>query len=256
MKKFSLCLLMFLLCTLSLSAQKDNKDNNSPYKQNIVKLNLTSLILKNISVQYERSITRKSAFALGVRYAPASALPFKSLIKENVLEDDTDPSVSNTIDRIRLSNIAITPEYRFYLGKGYGKGFYIAPFYRFAIFDIKDVNIVYDETVTPNQSIDLSGKFTSHTGGLLLGAQFNLGKSVTLDLWILGPAYGVGKGNIKGTSPITFTQEDKDNIRQELDELDIPLTDKSYEITDNSVILKLTGPWAGLRSGITVGIRF
>jgi hypothetical protein len=39
------------------------------------------------------------------------------------------------------------PEVRFYLGKGYGKGFYIAPFYRNLKYDITGVNFTYTNQI-------------------------------------------------------------------------------------------------------------
>jgi hypothetical protein len=49
----------------------------------------------------------------------------------------------------------ITPEVRFYLGKGYGKGFYIAPFYRNLKYDITGVNFTYTNQIGGKDDIDM-----------------------------------------------------------------------------------------------------
>ncbi|MGN7784222.1 DUF3575 domain-containing protein [Niabella sp. 22666] len=261
MNRIVTALLLGLLFSVSASAQfhtasvSYSDEDESQIKPNILKLNVAALALKNISIQYERILTRRSSVALGLRYAPETTLPLTSMIKKAVLDEPgTERSLAGTIENATLANFAITPEYRLYLGKGYGQGFYIAPFYRYAVYDVKKMNVTYGEAMSKN--IDLGGKFTTNTGGILLGAQWYLAKCLKLDLWILGPGYGTGKGNIEGVNQGNFTPADKEDIRKELDKIDIPLTKKTYEITDNAVKLKLDGPWAGIRSGITVGVKF
>lgn len=253
--------LLSILFAVPVSAQLHtapasySEGDESQRKPNILKLNVAALALKNISVQYERILTRRSSVALGLRYAPEATLPLASLVKKAVLDEPgTDKSAASTIENATLANFAITPEYRLYLGKGYGQGFYIAPFYRYAVYDVKKMNVGYGDGMSKN--IDLGGTFTTNTGGILFGVQWYLAQCLKLDLWILGPAYGTGKGNIEGISSVNFTTADKEDIRKELDKMDIPLTEKTYEITDNAVKLKLDGPWAGIRSGITVGVKF
>ena len=51
-------------------------------QKNIVKINLFALALKNISVQYERAVSKKIAVAATVRFMPKGSLPFKSIIKK------------------------------------------------------------------------------------------------------------------------------------------------------------------------------
>lgn len=261
MNRIVITVLSGLLFFVSASAQLNtasfsySDEDESQVKPNIIKLNVAALALKNISVQYERILTRKSSVALGLRYAPEATLPLTSVIKKAVLDEPSaERSVASTIENATLANFAITPEYRVYLGKGYGQGFYIAPFYRYAVYDVKKMNVAYGEAMSKN--IGLGGKFTTNTGGILVGAQWYLAKCLKLDLWILGPSYGTGKGNIEGVNQSNFTPADKEDIRRELDKMDIPLTKKTYEITDNTVKLKLDGPWAGVRSGITVGVKF
>src|SRR6476620_3614668 len=162
-----LVLFAALLCSLTTLAQLPSgvKDEGE-VRFNHIKLNLTAIPFNNYGVQYERVLKKRRSVALSVRFMPESKLPFLSAIKKAVA--DEDPELQRTVDRLRMSNFAITPEYRFYLGKGYGRGFYIAPFYRFSSFKTNNILISYDsDIILGNQeTISLSGDLKSHTGGI------------------------------------------------------------------------------------------
>src|SRR4028119_303486 len=57
---------------------------------NLIKLNLTAIILKNYSIQYERVLSKPVSVAVSFRLMPATSLPFKSAILEEVGDDDPD----------------------------------------------------------------------------------------------------------------------------------------------------------------------
>ncbi|MEO6187450.1 MAG: hypothetical protein ABIO82_00655 [Ginsengibacter sp.] len=225
------------------------------HNYNFIKTNITGLIFKNYSLQYERTLSRKISVALQYRIMPTTGIPFKSNILK--LVGDDDPDTKKIIEDFRLSNYAITPELRIYLSKkGYGQGFYVAPFYRHASFTSSDLNVFYTDDSNNEQSIKLSGKLTSNTGGILFGVQKTYGKHFVLDLWLLGPHFGSGNGDFNGISSHQLSSTEQDNLRSQLDDLDIPFTDKTVNVNANGASLKLDGPWGGLRSGISLGIRF
>lgn len=170
---------------------------------------------------------------------------------------DGDPDTKEVIETFKLSNFAITPEIRFYVSrKGYGQGFYIAPFYRYASFKTNNLIFDYENTFNVESSITLSGNLTSNTGGIMFGAQWPLGKHMCLDWWILGPHYGSGTGNFTGVSSQPLTPDEQSNLKQELEDLDIPFTNKTVNVNANGASLKLDGPWAGIRAGILLGFKF
>jgi hypothetical protein len=160
------------------------------------------------------------------------------------------------ISRTEISNHALTPEVRFYLGKGYGKGFYIAPFYRYVSFTTNQVPVSYDNSLTTKQTLNLSGNMTANTGGFLLGAQWLLGKYFTLDWWIIGAHYGSGNGNFSAIPKSPLTPMEQQQIKEKLEDVDIPFIEKAVTVTANNVAVKLNGPFGGLRGGINFGIRF
>ena len=45
-------------------------------------------------------------------------------------------------------------------------------------------------------------------------------------------------------------------LREELDKLDVPFTKFTYLVDANGAAVNFKGPWAGLRSGICLGLHF
>ena len=264
LKPLLLITAFFFAITFQLNAQTkpvepDNSVSKSAKKNihqlNFIKTNLTGIVFKNYSLQYERVLTRKFSIAVSFRTMPSTTIPFKNKIIS--LIDANDPDTKETIEKLRLSNIAITPEVRLYLSKkGFGRGFYIAPFYRYAKFKTNNLIFTYEDNLNVKSTINLSGDLTSNTGGLLFGVQKFLGKHICLDFWLFGPHYGSGVGNFTGVSSKPLTQQEQDDLRQQLENLDIPLTKKTVTVTANGASLKLDGPWAGIRSGLSIGVKF
>lgn len=249
MKRTSI-ILCLLIAASSLFAQTGEQEAGNA-KKNLLKLNLTALLLKNYSVQYERVLSKSYGVALSFRTMPNTTVPLKGILLD--LSDD-DQDTKDVLDKLRLSNYAITPEFRFYPGsRGYGRGFYIAPYYRYAKFKSNDV--VYDYN-NNTESITLRGKFSSHSGGLMLGAQWFLGKSISLDWWIIGAHFGAGNGTFDGLTDHTLTPQEQADLRQSLDDTDIPFGQKQVNVTANGASIKLTGGWPGLRAGLSLGFRF
>jgi hypothetical protein len=252
----------FFSATISTSfAQNENaaaQKKETPkihHAMNFIKTNITGIILKNYSLQYERVLSRKFSFALQYRMMPTTTIPFQKLILKQVGDDD--PDTKKTIEDLKLSNNAITPELRWYVGKkGYGRGFYIAPFFRYANFKTNNIDIFYTDSSGSENSISLSGKLSSYTGGILFGVQHHYGKHIVLDVWLLGPHYGSGKGEFDGVSSKPLSQSEQNDLRDNLNNIDIPLTTKTVNVNPNGASLKLDGPWGGLRSGISLGYKF
>lgn len=266
LKQLLLFAILFACINYELKAQTDPVFSDSilstdkqikvkTQQRNFVKINLTAIALKNYSLQYERVVNRKISIAISFRTMPSTTLPFKNNILK--LVGDTDPNTKKAIETFELSNFAFTPEVRFYLSKrGYGRGFYIAPFYRYASFNTNQLIFTYENSSNVESDISLSGKLTASTGGLMFGAQWPLAKHVSLDWWIFGPHYGSGSGNFTGVSDQPLTQVEQNDLRQQLENLDIPLTNKTVQVNANSASLKLDGPWGGLRAGLLLAIKF
>ena len=244
----------YLVQTVSAQTKQASPESAAqPSKPNFIKTNLTSLALKNYSLQYERVLSKTVSVALTYRTMPTTFVPFKSVVL-NAVGDNQD--TKDIIDQTKLSNYALTPEVRFYLGKGYGKGFYLAPYYRYVKFTTNQVPVNYEVIAGMKKSVTLSGDLTANTGGLLLGAQWLLGKNLCLDWWIIGAHYGSGNGNFTGIPGTPLTPAEQQEVRRQLEDIDIPLTHKKVTVTANNVSVNLDGPFGGLRGGISLGFRF
>lgn len=257
MKQKQLLLAALLLFSATLFAQSNpaTQAEKDPQRvKDILKINLLSLPLKNVSVQYEYLLKKKISLAFGLRVMPSTAIPFEKQVLNAVGEDDQD--TRDLINTSRLANFAFTPEVRFYLGKGYGKGFYIAPYYRFVNVSSNTVTLNYSAANGPKRSVNLSGDLHAHTGGVLLGAQWFLGKHVALDWWILGAHYGTGSGRFDGVPSTPLSPSEQEDVHQTLDNIDVPLVNKTVNVTANNIVVKTTGAFGGLRSGLCLGIRF
>lgn len=252
MKKSLLICFVLLLSAGTISAQDKSTDKMSaastPASRNLLKVNLLSLPLNNFSFEYERKIARKITLGIGYRFMPESGVPLKSTVYDLI----DDPETSTQLDQFKTSNSAITPQIRFYMGKQAMRGFYLAPFARFSNYEASGP--IEFEVEGVKETIPLTGKLNTVTGGLLIGAQWKLGGRVYLDWWMLGPQYGTADGNFDGQK--SLTPEEQNELRQELEGLEIPFAETQTTVDANGARMDVTGPWAGVRAGLCLGIRF
>ncbi|MFC6267986.1 DUF3575 domain-containing protein [Frigoriflavimonas asaccharolytica] len=246
-----LLLLFIFSFTMLMQAQETSDSGNG---KNIVKVNVTGFIFKNFQGTYERVLSKRISVNVGYGVVPEGNLPYTSF-----LPDDTDRDFKN----IRLSGNNFTIEPRFYLGKkGFGEGFYVAPYYRYSSYQISNYSrsidvsvngIVYDTVI-----VDFTGDTSAHSGGVLLGAQWFLGKSdnFVLDAWFLGAHFGKAKGNLDGITNRKLNALEQQEVQKELDNQDIPIVEYNATVNENGANIKVDGPWAGLRIGLSLGYRF
>jgi hypothetical protein len=246
---------------ISVNAQDRDSVRASVLGKNLVRVNLTAIPLNNYSISYERAIGKKISVGLGFRYMPEDNIPYVSELESAI--DDAD--AFDKLKQLKTSNLAITPEIKFYFGKGVFRGFYIAPYARYAEFNgLLPFDFEYDHDANPatadkKSTIDLDGKITTFSGGLLFGAQWKLSKLLYLNWEILGGHYGSSKGNIVGTMAELSDPNVRQGLEEELKDLedsDIPLVEIKTSVTNKEARADLTGPWAGVRGSIGLGFRF
>lgn len=255
MKKQCYLLISVSMLFLALNVNAQDKTTSSPeIRKNYVKINLPGLAIRNYGLQYERAVSKRVSLVMGYRFMPEGPIPFKSTILNS---GNNTPEAEKAINSLRLANSAITPEIRFYMGKkGYGRGFYIAPFYRNGNFKASGVELEFQGNGGSTETMTLSGNIKGNSFGLMIGAQWALGKNICLDWFILGPHYGSGNGTIRGTSSMILSQAEQDDILTTLRDIDIPLVEETYTVDANSATISFKGPWAGIRAGLSIGIRF
>jgi hypothetical protein len=245
-----LLLLSVFLLTVSLFANAQE----TGARKNIIKLNLTSIAVKNYSLQYERITGKRRSFAIALSVSPGVSLPFKKSLLDLF---ETNADAKKAIETTEFTKISITPEYRFYVGKKEApRGFYIAPFARYT-----NMTVDQDYEFTPSSGelhvAHLKGKFSGIGAGVKFGAQWTLGQSVTLDWFIAGPFIGAMKASFHGTDDMSdMSAQDKANLEKDIEDVEIPLWKIDATVGANKIDAKLKGPFYGVVAGLSLGVRF
>ena len=236
------------LCFMCIHVTAQKKDENKP-QQNVVKINLSALAFKNISLQYERAVGKRTSVAMNVRTIPMGSLAFQSVI-DNIVDQ-----AFIEYDQIKVGGFGIVPEFRYYLGKkDVLQGFYIGTFVSYNNYTMS-LPISYSNNTRTGI---FDGKLNAVTGGLQLGAQFRLSNSLTLDWWIIGPNYGAGNGTLNLSTALSPSEQSE--LKNQLENLknEVPLNIiKSYSVSSTGATINAKGPWGGLRGlGFNLGLRF
>ena len=250
MKKVLFVLALFF--TLQGTAQKLIGGNN------IIKGNLTSFALKNYHLSFERSLNHFMSVSASYRYMPKGSLPLQAIAKKYI----DNPAIN--FDLFQMGNNALTFESRFYLGLQKMSGFYIAPYVRFADFDL-GVPIAY--TYTPEGSFiaptpitktaDLNGVIKSSSYGAYIGLQKQLLTKLVLDIWFIGGHYGSSNGALIFVSPEKLPTQAVVALQKTLDDIKLNPFDLTSKVDQNGATADMKGPWAGFRGlGISLGLRF
>lgn len=250
MKKFLIILVPFLLSEVNAQEVPEV----STEKMNIVKTNVTAYAFRNLNLSFERSINRWFSVNMGFGVMPEGKVPFIN----SFLNDEDEKRFQN----LEVNSMNFTIEPRFYLGKGYGKGFYVAPYYRYSRVESNKFDFYYDYNAVNNVTYQIPlkgyGEVQGNSGGVMVGVQFLLTKSqnLVLDLWIAGAHYGSGNGEFTMTSDVILTPDMQAQLKQEIENLDIPYVNYSVETNQNGAVISIDGPWLGFRSGLSLGYRF
>jgi hypothetical protein len=90
----------------------------------------------------------------------------------------------------------------------------------------------------------------------MIGAQWALGKHICLDWWILGPHFGISSGDVLGLPSAPLSVEDQQEIEDELNGIDFPMFKQTVDVTADKASMIFDGPWAGIRAGLSIGVKF
>ena len=217
--------------------------------KNILKWSLSSLVLKNYHFTYERSLAKHLSFSISYRTMPKGSVPFQSQLEKAINSPDINFS------SFQMGNTAWTTELRFYTGPGNMKGFYLAPYLRFANFDLSAPIKYTNGTITEEASF--VGNIKSTSPGLMIGWQFKIATKLVLDLQLIGGHYGNSNGNLNFTSATPLNSQEQDDLRQNLADIEPDPFKFTSTVTANGAQIKTDGPWAGIRgANISIGFRF
>ena len=246
MKNYFLVLILTVFCR---NIQICNaQQSNSTGGNDIVKVNLSALAFRNISVEYERKVSDRNSLTLNIHTIPFGSLPYVSLAQNVIDKAYVD------LNQAKIGALGATATYRFYSKKkGTFRGFYFAPMLNFNSYKTS-LPIQYNNGKTGL----FDGNITAITGGMQLGVQIPFGKRVYMDLWLLGPSYGISNGHLNFTGNLSINEQAI--LSAEIEDLknSLPIyVIKSYQVSSGGATITEQGPWAGLRGlGVNFGIRF
>lgn len=240
-KIFSLIALVFVV-SINCFAQNQSRWFGYGDENNVFKVELASLLTNTFSLQYERAVQSNSSITVSMGLMPKGKMPFASYLENKFAQASS----------LIVGKYSMMSGYRYYFSGEAFRGFYVSPFLKVAGSSIA---IDYKFKVANEvKTIPLSGNIIGITGGILVGAQFSLGNRFNLDLEIFGPHYGFSQGELIGPMPLNATE--REFLENDLSNLDLPIIKTKSTVTNNGASIKLSGPWVGIRSNISIGYKF
>ena len=214
--------------------------------QNIIKLEILPLTLLNFKLHYERVLTSFLSTDVTLGLMPSRRIPLIGLFS-------FDSEVGDVLEKARMNAFTFSPDFRFYLGgKEIPRGFYIAPYFKLSTFGISS------EYMYSNDYHDVLAKveanFTRVGGGIIIGKQWFIGKSISFDLtWL---AVGIDRYTTKGKlSSDEFTDYDLSELNVDIN-TDFEFGTLETELGSNyiEIIHKVTLP--GSKFNFSIGYAF
>ncbi len=226
-------------------------------RRNVLKMNITQLIFRNFSFQYEYGFNKNMSAALGFNYVMHRTVP------RVIFEPESD---TKGFQVPQFSGWGITPEFRYYPGKKKEHqaphGFYLAPYLRYSSFTLK-ADYLEERTSLPPRLYKASINYSGYTVGLMLGAQIITEGHFSLDFWIVGGGAGSSSLRVNAVTDDMLSQAEQDDLRKDIlnniDELGRFSSGAiKLDINANSANLVIRGiPMASYRAfGINLGFSF
>lgn len=243
--------------------------------KNIVKVNPLMLPFGTVLGGYERILNKRLSLVADVTYNPSGKIPMVGFMENQyklIVGDEYDDvahgAVFDAIGNVRIHQLSFSPALRIYLGKGYGRGFYFAPYFHYEKAGIENFDFTAyekeDDGSYSSGRAEANGHLTSNSLGLMMGAQWLLGKkkNIALDWNILGTHAGLANSYLYlkvhdlSLEDINNTQELINEIKADYNTLPFFEIQGGEVKSDGSVDFDIKSPWAFFRASITIGYRF
>lgn len=258
--------IVLFLSTVLVNAQENFEKNYAEDetsqvekpKRHVFKINAPSLIVSTFSFQYEFFPVDFMSISLGYKFTPNRGMVFEDQVIDIIEESSGYADLKSPGERFfrdfEFKGNAFTPEVRFYLGQGYGKGFYLGPFLR---FDNYKFNSNYEFSPLGDEYfIDFDGKYKGFGYGLAIGSQFTIGKHFTIDTSV-GPYFSNVEIDFNSVSNYNMSDMEMDILRDELSDFELPNGETELHLTNSSARMKLTSDnFFNLRFNLALGFRF
>src|SRR5690606_151132 len=126
--------IIFFSLSILLSGLAQAQEETSDLERKImVKLNVIPLTIGSFSADYDYLIASRTTIGTNLTFMPTRCILMLGCF-ESIIGDE---AVSNQLENAELATLSISPHAKFYLGKGVCRGFYIAPFFRYASHSIQ-----------------------------------------------------------------------------------------------------------------------
>lgn len=260
-----LLLSIFAVCTsLTAMAQKPAYD---PAKgtlldgRSIIKVSPAALAIKTQSFSFERILSKRWSLQLSYTNRSGGAL------------GQIHPELDKDFANVQMGYTTIMPELRLYfLGGGYGRGLYLAPYARFEKANLSNLDLEYKATVNNDIAADgklkVSGDLSSVNVGMGLGLQFYIARCLVFDFSV-GVHYatsstinlqGVLDNNARAITEDEFNKLKNDALKNVND---LPGSKVALEVeaikSGNDIRgakLKASGQYLFPRADLSIGFRF
>ncbi|MFH2094917.1 MAG: DUF3575 domain-containing protein [Bacteroidota bacterium] len=234
-------------------------------QDNAVGIGLFGLMNRNLNLTFERKFSDKTSLKAGIGFMIPGKLPWLDISKNYMQDNETEGYLEIALDKLRISAISVTPEFRFYPGGSALKGFYLGPYlkyanYMFSSSYISDVDYVDNGLDYTQEDVvfELKGNVQKMGGGIMVGYQWIISEAVSIDWCLSGPGVvsafassTVEAPNFPASRHIgDFTEEELSNIPEVFGKIDVE--QKSQTVAE--------GTWSRIlpiyRFNISIGIAF
>lgn len=260
MKRTTIILVSLMLAMGGLAQQPNHLGDGALLDgKTLIKTSVSSLLLRTGAFSAERIISKNVSIGVSASFMPSGALPHANTILDIA---GTDAETREMITGVQLNTFSFSPEVRIYFGRGYGRGFYLSPYYRYERYGLENLSLEFTFQGFTD-AIPFEGDFRTHSAGLMLGYQWLLGKNknIVIDLTFLGAHYGASSGSLNGRYETDFqlTDQQRQQAQESLNESlsNLPFIEAEGTLhSDNSADVSISGPWVFPRGSLSVGIRF
>jgi hypothetical protein len=249
--------ILFIATVANGIAQNASNDERMDGKRkNHFKANVSSLLIKNYSVSFERILSTKFSTEISYRFAPYNYL-FDNFLGNQITKR---ASIDIKYLAFQTSNNAITADLRFYPGKkGAGKGYYLAIYGRYSIFDLDHLDYDYISAKNLSYKVPLVCNFNYIAAGVLSGMQFIIKKRLVLDCHLAAIHYGKAHGTLISNKDLSgLNATEKAELETDIEDT-FTFNGKNYlqvNVSDNGIRGNISKYVVGFRPGILIGYVF
>jgi hypothetical protein len=229
--------------SVSREEARGKSAEEAPYHKNVIKINPTPMLIwgqiTNITLSYERLITRNQSLSLQAGYLLFPKLIQDSVINLIVLKDRSKNGINLSLD------------WRYYPlprnKRPAPDGLYVGAYISYYGFTFRNAFDVLNTDVDQNGAI--KGSLNIGNLGLMLGYQFIFWKRVSVDLLLFGPSISYYSAKLKIEGSL-----DKDQIHN-IDQEFVDRLIRRFPLLA-SLFTQESLTFTGARTSLSLGFRY